>query len=431
MNLRPYQAEDAALLAQSKTKYLVGDCGIGKTPIAVSALRLADPARVLIVAPAVALNVWKNHLQDWWPESAQRQIKIVSYDVISRGNKQAQALLSLHWDVLILDEAHYLKSFDATRTRAILGYPKNKDGLVHQCKQVWALSATPMPSHAGELYPVLARLAPETIEHSIKGRVWSREEFEARYCVFGYSDFGRTVTGSRNLHELKRRTERFYHRRRKADVLKDLPPVTVSTVELAGTINKSTLDQINQALEAVIPPDMDVSEVVQVLQTEAQHLASVRRLTGIAKARLVVDYAEMLLESGESKIVVFAYHKDVITLLEDWLCDYAPVVIAGDTPQKAREDAVSLFQDPKSRSRIFIGQIQAAGTAITLTAANRVLFAESDWVPANNHQALSRCHRIGQDNPVQVDFLALPGSIDQHIQRALARKSADIDAVFS
>jgi SNF2 family DNA or RNA helicase len=71
---------------------------------------------------------------------------------------------------------------------------------------------------------------------------------------------------------------------------------------------------------------------------------------------------------------------------------------------------------------VLIGQLQAAGTAINLTAANQVLFAESSWVPAENLQAAKRCHRMGQHRPVFVRISALDDSIDELIADTIQRK---------
>ena len=136
----------------------------------------------------------------------------------------------------------------------------------------------------------------------------------------------------------------------------------------------------------------------------------------------------MALDGGEPKVVIFAHHTEVIHRLRDLLTDHNPVVIHGATPIATRQKAIDRFQTDDS-VRVFIGQINSAGTAITLTAASRVVMAEASWVPAENHQAMSRCHRIGQSNPVLVEFMAF-GAIDAAIARALARKSADIDQMI-
>ena len=79
---------------------------------------------------------------------------------------------------------------------------------------------------------------------------------------------------------------------------------------------------------------------------------------------------------------------------------------------------------------MFIGQVTAAGTLITLTAANQVVFLESSWVPADNAQAAMRCHRIGQTRPVFVRVVGLAGSVDEQVQATLRRKIATLTQLF-
>ena len=125
---------------------------------------------------------------------------------------------------------------------------------------------------------------------------------------------------------------------------------------------------------------------------------------------------------------MFAHHSDVIDLLETELADYNPAIIDGRTSQRDREEAVYRFQNDPT-CRVFIGQLQAASTAITLTASSNVVFAEADWTPAINAQAAARAHRIGQPSAVVARFALLDGTLDALVMKILARKAADIAAL--
>jgi SNF2 family DNA or RNA helicase len=97
------------------------------------------------------------------------------------------------------------------------------------------------------------------------------------------------------------------------------------------------------------------------------------------------------------------------------------VSYTGDTPKAERQTAVEKFQnDPKTH--IFVGNIHAAGTAITLHSASDVLFVEIDWVNDNNMQAYDRCHRIGQLYPVSGRALFIPDSVDEKVFGIARRK---------
>ena len=159
-------------------------------------------------------------------------------------------------------------------------------------------------------------------------------------------------------------------------------------------------------------------------------LATLRRVTGLAKAGVA---ARMLREELESdayqKIVVFVQHLDVGKTLVGELSAYGTVFLNGSTTPTMKQKMIDDFQrDPDVR--VFVGQLQACSTAITLHAANQVLFVEQSWTPSDNAQAAKRCHRIGQTRPVFVRMLGLAKSIDEAVARVLARKTQAIAEIL-
>jgi SWI/SNF-related matrix-associated actin-dependent regulator 1 of chromatin subfamily A len=333
--------------------------------------------------------------------------------------------------VLILDEAHYLKTKDSKRTKAIFGEKCNgAEGLVADSKHVFLLTGTPIPNNPSELWPMLRAVMPDAIERPTKkGTIkpmayWT---FVERFCVTQDTGFGIKIVKGRNLAELKERIRPFVLRRKKDEVLKDLPPIRFDTLALESKapLRDHVIEPTVQLVQEVLARDG-----VAGLKAIAPHVAQLRRVTGMAKVPAAIEWIKEHFEGGGGKLVVFAHHKDVI---EQIAChtDYAsynPVHITGATTD--RQAAVDRFQnDPECR--LFIGQIQAAGTGITLTAASDVLFVESSWVPAENEQAAMRVHRIGQKNACLIRFAMLAGSIDEQIQKAVMRKTQDIARLFS
>lgn len=151
-----------------------------------------------------------------------------------------------------------------------------------------------------------------------------------------------------------------------------------------------------------------------------------RHETALAKAPAVVSHLKDAMEGNRDKLIVFVHHKDVIDAMADAMQEVGVVQVTGDTPMAARQDAVDAFQnDPEVR--LFIGNIQAAGVGLTLTASSHVVFAELDWVPGNMTQAEDRAHRIGQKNAVLVQHLVLDGSLDARLARTLIEKQAVLD----
>jgi SWI/SNF-related matrix-associated actin-dependent regulator 1 of chromatin subfamily A len=160
-----------------------------------------------------------------------------------------------------------------------------------------------------------------------------------------------------------------------------------------------------------------------MLRADSVALARLRRLTGIAKASTTVELLQDELATGAlDKVVVFAHHREVLRTLAAGLARFGVVTVDGDTSPARRQAAIDRFQTD-SATRVFLGQITAASTAITLTAACHVVFAEASWVPADNLQAAKRVHRIGQTRPVLVRFISLAGSLDEAITEVLRRKT--------
>lgn len=423
MDLFPYQIEGAKFLATVKRGLLADDMGLGKSAQAiVAANTLLDgaPGQVNVVCPASLVENWQREIRKFAPDRTWHST-VVSYDRAARGR-----LDPLDCDVLILDEAHYLKSKSAKRTQAIFG-PKcdGVGGLVSRAANVFCLTGTPTPNNPSELWPMLRAVMPSSIEAPTKtGKLkpmayWT---FVNRFCVTQDTGFGIKIVKGKNLNELKTRIAPNILRRKKEDVLKDLPPIRFDTLALEGKA-RWPFDQDKAVAEAL------AKDGVAGLKAVAPHVAQLRRVTGMAKATAAIEWIKEWFEGGGGKLVVFAHHTDVLLALYNAFGDRAAMV-KGSTCSDERHREVDTFQnDPKCT--IFLGQIQAAGTGLTLTASSDVLFVESSWVPAENEQAAARIHRIGQRNACTVRFAMLAGSIDEDIQRAVMRKASDIARLFS
>jgi SNF2 family DNA or RNA helicase len=152
-------------------------------------------------------------------------------------------------------------------------------------------------------------------------------------------------------------------------------------------------------------------------------------LTGIIKSHAMVEALREELQSGDHKIISFAYHRNVLDIIETSLFGYGVVTLTGGTPQKKRENLVWEFQR-NPRMRLFNGQISLSSESIDLTASSSVWIMESDWTPKTITQAIGRAHRHGQRHSVNVRMLALEGSIDWALTRTLARKATEIAEIM-
>lgn len=465
-NPRPYQHEGVnwitTKLRQPDTRavLLADDPGLGKTLQALCAAHELQAQRILIVSPAVARLVWRAEILRWFPQwrervvvvqpgakpdlfdlTAPNVILVLAYDALSDSRSPIHANLArVTWDLLILDEGHYLKSGGANRTRAIYGTHGHEEGIQATASRVLVLTGTPAPNHCGELYHHIRALWPQAlIRLSLQGtsdatprRPLSEPEFIERYTRYKDTRFGRQIIGSQRQDELRQRVGPYVLRRTKGKVLPELPPLITQDVPLDLTPEQMTSGLTGTA--RVLTRSLTQLEGDELLQhlnrlnTDAESmgvLSSLRRQLGAHKLPGVLSWAEERLACGVQKLILFAWHHETLSKLRDLLREYDPVMITGDTSPKGRQTAIDLFQY-RASVRIFLGQIQAAGTAITLTSANEVAIVEPSWVPSDNYQAICRAHRLGQRDSVLASFLYVPSTLDEAIMRTFRRKAVEL-----
>lgn len=419
--------------------------GLGKTAQAIAAADDANAVTVLVVCPASVCINWQREFNKF--SSKKRSFKVltsgrdrpvvgavnfISYDLALR-QPMIKYLLAIDWDVLILDEAHYLKNRKAKRTVAVYGtHCKGENGLISKAKHAWALTGTPTPNHPGEIYTLLRAFG-----------IWNENyyAFEERFCETKMGDYGPVVIGMKNMDQLKALVKPIMLRRKKEDVLKDLPPITYSDIvldpvgitdpddikEWRAAEENGDADLVRKLIEK-LKASKDSGDIEKMLELEAElaalHMPTLRRLTGMAKVRPVYELISRELDSGLDKIVIFAIHRDVIKGLRELLTRYGAVNFFGGMDPAKKQAHIDKFAS-KWSCRVFIGQINSAGTGIDglQHACNNVLFVESSWNPADNAQAVMRVHRVGQDRPVLARFVSLADSLDESVQAVIRRKT--------
>lgn len=418
-SLRPYQSDGVAWLAERPAALLAWEQGLGKTPTALCAAAEIGAQVVVVICPAVARINWQREAATWAPHL---EIHTHSYDEISRNG--VKPVTPEWYDVLILDESHYLKEGTSARTKNILGMAKTFPNLAGRGARIWALSGTPTPNHVGEIYPLARSIFPDEVTAiGAASRPATYSNFLAHYCYTRPTRFGTQITGHRGdkMRELRDKLRPYVNRLRKTDVLTDLPPIEASLVLVQG--DKALVNAEVRRLAREHPEisvALKAAETTGELNIDSPHLATLRRITGQLKAPLAAEIVKEAL-SGGGKAIVFAHHRAVIGELQGAFSSLGCVVLDGQTSPTNRQAAIDLFQTDPS-CRVFVGQIGAAGTAITLTAASNVFFAEASWVPADNAQAVARAHRIGQKLKVLCRFISLEGTIDEAVMRVNARK---------
>lgn len=428
---------------------IVHNCG--KTIQAIGVIN-ADPAikRVLVVVPASLKINWSRELAKWLVRPASiaiangstlpnADIVIANYDIIAQLRGQIDAR---QWDLLIADEAHYLKNAKAQRTRAVLGHrdrhnPAKTDAGIRAGRKI-LLTGTPIVNRPSELWTLVQTLDP----HGLGANFF---KFMQRYTRAHHNGYGWDFTGASNLDELQTKLRAACMvRRLKADVLTELPAKRrqVLTVPANGAsaivaaereLYERTEMAVAKAKAAMAAAGGDkaayedaVRQLRDARQYAFEEMSRLRRQTAVAKIPHVVEHVTECLEN-EPKVVVFVHHHEVGRALKEAFPNSA--LVTGEVSVTARTAEVDRFQhDPACR--VFIGSIQAAGVGLTLTAAALVVFAELSWVPGEVSQSEDRLHRIGQRNSVLVQHLVFDDSVDSRMAHMIIEKQAVIDAAL-
>jgi SNF2 family DNA or RNA helicase len=449
-----YQQKTVDWLCQTVTpRYVAHEPGLGKSFTSIAYADRVAAQRILVVGPAHGRLNWRREFEI--SQKIPRELIVVrkstqkviapeacvvfmSYDMLSSSSSSVRPhLLNIQWDLLILDEAHMLGR-DSERTRYVLN-PTN--GLYLRAKKTLPLSGTPATKSASELYPLFRALWPNLV----RGKSWRM--FEDEYCRVDTMKvkYGsrrdktrevRAIRGTKpeKLPELRKVLTPIMDILKTDDVLTEIPPLRTDTHTLLRELftnrygqASNVLNNLDQKFAALFSKGGDL---LQNLSSAELAFATERRAIGIAKAPYIVDIVKNELEADPSKkIVLFAIHRDVIEILHKGLDTFGVVRVDGGIGTNAKHHAQETFQtDPTVR--VFIGQIQAASTNLTLTAAHDVIMCEASWSPGDNYQAIRRCRRIGQTKPVLARFITMDGA-DDKITRVLADRSRELDTLFS
>lgn len=426
---RPFQLQGISFLEWRQGRAMLADePGLGKTLQALGWLWLhkADALPALVVCPASLKWNWKDEVKKWTPIKSTKTLSgrksqplkgnfalcVINYDVLWNWRKE---LRRFGFKTLVLDESHYIKNRGAQRTK----------GAVYVARKIphaILMTGTPMLNRPADLFTSLRLLRPTWF-----ASFWS---FAQRYCNLRLTSHGWDSTGASNKKELHNLLQhRILIRRTKQEVLKELPAKTKTTVpfELTNQVEyRRAEDHFIQYLR-----DMGAGKGQLKAAKKAEflvQLAALTRLTVEGKIERCVEWVENFLESGQ-KLVLFATHTAPLQLFENKFKKRC-VKIDGSTSGDLRQTAVRRFQSDSS-VHLFLGNVQAAGVGITLTASSNVAFLELPWTPALLDQAEDRVHRIGQREAVNVWYLLAKDSVDERQLVVLEKKRKVIDAVMS
>lgn len=428
----PYQRGGIAF-ARGKSGVLVADhMGLGKTIQAIGMMNDEPVRTALVLCPASLKLNWAREVDKWLnyylpvhvvdkaahPLPKKIGVLIVNYDIIA---KLRAKLEGIEWDMLVCDESHWLKSPTAKRTQAVLG--RDGHGGIRARRRVF-LTGTPAESRPAELFTVANALRPDVFPSWL--------DYAFRYCGAWQSKYGLEAKGATHVAELQAKLrETIMVRRAKADVLKDLPAKIRARVTLPcdARLQKVVEEELRtyqrerELIDSLRRRGASIDEVTRARNEANSKMRSLRIATSEGKMPMALEFLRNAADA--EKIVVFAKHHAVLDVLIREFGERC-VAITGKTPVAERQGLVDRFQTDEE-CRVFIGQIDAAGVGLTLTASSHVVFVEFDWRPGILDQAEDRCHRIGQTDSVTCSYLVIENSYDDVMLSSIHKKRSTLN----
>ena len=411
-------------LVGSKRFILADDMGLGKTTSTIIAALETDIKKILIICPASLKINWEREIRNYTDRSVyisegknfstEHDFVIINYDILKNfydlKDKENSPISKANFDLVIIDEAHYISNPQAQRTKLINSFVKDTEYL-------WLLTGTPMTSRPINYYNLLNLIESPVAQN------WMA--YVIRYCQGYQFKAGNrkvwNVNGASNLEELRDRTSRQVLRRLKTDVL-DLPEKIITPIYLRLK-SKKYEELVGEYYEWFDKnPDESRSLTVQF-----NKLMKVRQVIAEEKILNTIEVVENILELGK-KVIIFTNFTDTLHKIHSHFGKKA-VYLDGTCSKVQRQYAVDQFQD-NDKVQVFVGNLQAAGVGITLTAGEAVIFNDLSFVPAHHQQAEDRAYRYGQKNCVSVYYPIYENTIEGVIYDMLINKKNIIDTVM-
>ncbi len=420
--LMPFQRDGVRALIASERILLADDMGLGKTIQAIAAIRILLVQRaiasVLIVVPAAIVWQWQREYRRWAPElrtiivhgpahdrawqwNARVHVTIVSYDTL-RADLTTGAMSApgrKRWDLVVLDEAQRIKNSDTATSRLLKRLHRERS---------WALTGTPLENDLDDLVSIL-----EFVDHVAESSKISGMPAES----------------------LMRRHRELQLRRRKADVLNQLPPKQI--IEISTMLGPGQRAAYQRAEEEGIVQLREKGAAVRVqhvleLITRLKQICNFDPQTGAsAKIDNIRERLRVLAEQGHRALLFSQYTDDTFGVgsAARALEEHRPLTYTGAMSSVDRDEAVSTFKSNASYGLLILS-VRAGGVGLNLQEASYVFHLDRWWNPAVERQAEDRSHRMGQEVPVTVFKYVCKGTIEERIRDILHEKQRLYDEII-
>ena len=419
--LMPFQIDGVRALLEMNHLLLADDMGLGKTIQTIAAIRIlrarGEMESCLVIAPASVLNQWRREISKWAPELsaiivrgpahdrswqwlAQTDVKLVSYGVL---RQDAGSLVEMRpslrlWDAVVADEAQRIKNRNDT-SEAVKSLQRVRS---------WALTGTPIENNEEELASIM-----EFIDHD------------------EVSPSKRYFPGM----ELLDRHKEVQLRRKKNDVLRDLPPKleTKLAIDLGPRQNASYKKAEEEGVVFLksLGAEVRVRHVLELI-TRLKQICNFDPVTGeSSKLDDIKERLVQLTEQGHKALVFSQYTTEMfgVQAAAGFLREFNPITLTGDMSLEERSVAIERFKS-RDEHKAMVISLRAGGLGLNLQEASYVFHLDRWWNPAVERQAEDRAHRMGQTVKVNVIKYSCTGTIEERIDQILERKQKLFDQLI-
>jgi len=401
--------------------------GSGKTLQTLAFIVKQKFKKSLIICPASVKFSWQLEVERWTHlksfvvdgKTKTQEIPndvdviIINYDILKKFYKW---LVNVKFDTMVCDESHLIKTPTSVRSKVVKLLSRDIPSII-------MLSGTPILSRPIEMYNMLNILDPKT---------WnSYYGFAEKYCDGQKGYYGYQAKGATNLAELSEKIGKYFLRRTKDQILKELPPMIqiFRPIELSGEF-KSNYKKISDEFVKYLRENKGKKDKQIEKSLSAEKLVKInylRELTSLGKLDSTRELIDSMIDSGE-KVIVFSCFNEPLKILRDEYPD--SVLIIAETSVSERGELVKKFQEDPN-CKVFFGGIKSASAGITLTAATNVIFIDYSWTPSDHEQGANRLHRPGQKaDSVNIYSLHAINTIDDFMARLLKKKSSIFNQVI-
>ena len=405
--LRPYQWKGVHFLVRQNSCLLADEMGLGKTVQAAVALSLLIPkskyGRALIVVPAALRINWEKEIDKWAPKLSVRRLRgdtqerfanynlpinvlIASYEQI---RQDALSLSNMvRFDVVVLDEAQKIKNIHSETSLATR---------ILQRDRSWAMTGTPIENSVNDLYAIF------------------------RFVKLGL------LNQAMNKVEIHRLMKSYFMRRRKKNVLREMPPIILQDIpiELSLQQEKAYMNIWNNRYELIKKGrkrivSTDIFSVITKLKQICNYDIESGESSKVEALKLIVDN----LSGKEDKLIVFSQYVETLKKIsEDLEGKITHEIYHGGLSEDARNMIITRFQEEEG-PRVLLMSLKAGGIGLNLQEASAIVLFDRWWNPAVEEQAIHRAHRFNRKSVLHVFRFTVVDSIEERIVHILDEKKA-------